>query len=122
MKEREARAKIVFLVTDGQPVYLDSIFDEGQSSKTFFVDGREMSSPVAVRVRSMTLATEDYAYADLGKVAEEARLEGIRLFCVTLDKDSVPPLSKVFGDSLIYLDRISSLPGRLVEIFRKMTR
>ncbi len=122
MEEREARAKIVFLVTDGQPVYLDAIRDEGKSSTTYYVDGREVQCEYPVRVRSMTTASESYAYADLAKVAEEARLGGVRLFCVTLDERSVQPLSRVFGDSLIYLDRVSSLPSHLVEIFRKMTR
>ncbi len=122
MGEREARAKIVFLVTDGQPIYLDEIKDEGKKSKTYYVDGREVESPVEVAVRSLTMESDAYAYADLGKVAEEARLAGIRLFCVTLDGESVGPLSKVFGDSLIYLDRVSSLPSRIVEIFKRLTR
>ena len=122
MRAREVRTKIVFLVTDGLPIYLSSLIDEGERSKHYFVDGREVTSAVAVPVRTITMANDDYVWADLGKVAEEARLDGIRLFCVTLDKESVPSLSKVFGDSLIYLDKISSLPVRLVEIFRRMTR
>ena len=122
MRTREARTKIVFLVTDGLPTYLSSLRDDGESSTRYYVDGREVTSQVAVRVRTFTVATDGYVWADLGKVAEEARLDGIRLFCVTLDKKSVPSLSKVFGDSLIYLDKVSSLPARLVDIFRKMTR
>ena len=122
MRAREARTKIVFLVTDGLPTYLSSFRDDGESSKRYYVDGREVTSQVAVRVRTFTVATDGYVWADLGKVAEEARLDGIRLFCVTLDKESVPSLSKVFGDSLIYLDKVSSLPARLVDIFRRLTR
>ena len=122
MSAREARANIVFLVTDGQPVYLDSIRDEGKSSTSYYVDGREVLSAVPVRVRTMTTASDGYAYADLGKVAEEAKAAGVRLFCVSLDEASVKPLSTVFGDYLIHLDSVSALPARLVEIFRKMTR
>jgi hypothetical protein len=122
MRDREARAKIVFLVTDGQPVYLDSIRDEGRTSKSYWVDGHEVSSPVPVRVRRLTTASDEYAYADLRKTAEEARLAGVLLVCVTLDAESLLPLSSVFGESLVYLDRASALPGRLVEIFRRMTR
>lgn len=122
MSASEERAKILFLVTDGQPFYVDSIRDDGEMSTTYSVDGREMISDVPLRVRTLTTASDEYAYADLRKVAEEAKAAGIRLFCVTLDGESVGPLSKVFGDSLIYLDRVSSLPSRLVEIFRRMTR
>lgn len=118
----EARVKLLFFITDGMPFYVDRIVDKGETSTTFNEDGVTMVSETPIRVSRIEGPSEDYAYADLARAFEEALDAGIRMICITLDESTVDRLSKIFGNSLVYLNDVSALPSRLVELFRKITR
>lgn len=122
MKEYDAKSKIIFFITDGFPCYFEDAIDRGETATVFFVDGtRRVEVEHPVPVVDAVYKKNQYVLHDLQKVREEAALAGIKLFCITLDADSITFMEDVFGHALIYLPDISELPKRLLEIFRKAT-
>jgi nitric oxide reductase activation protein len=117
----EEKTKIVFFITDGRPVYFEDEVDEGKTSRTYQIDGRDVEVSRKVRVCRMISQPPHYVRADLQKVREEAVLAGVHLFCITLEEAAVKFMGKVFGSSLVYLPNPGLLPRRLLEIFRKVT-
>ena len=67
------------------------------------------------------LRDNEYVFQDLLKVYQEAVMAGIKLFCITIDRPTPDVMGRMFGKALIYLPKISDLPRKLVEIFRKVS-
>ena len=121
IKEYEMKSKIIFFITDGLPYYFEEAIDEGEKSKSYFMDGVRVDIDKPVPVLSVVSKGRYYIRHDLRKVYEEAVMAGIHLFCITLDQGSVRFMEEIFGTSLVYLPDVSELPRRLIEIFRKVT-
>ncbi|TKB09134.1 nitric oxide reductase activation protein NorD [Desulforhopalus sp. IMCC35007] len=64
-----------------------------------------------------------YAIEDTKKALLEARGAGIHVFCVTIDKQAHEYLGHMFGRGhYIFIDNVDVLPGKLVELYRLLTR
>jgi nitric oxide reductase NorD protein len=64
-----------------------------------------------------------YAIEDTKKALLEARGAGIHVFCVTIDKQAHEYLGYMFGRGhFIFIDKVDALPGKLVELYRLLTR
>lgn len=122
MQVYDSKSKIIFFITDGFPFYFEGTVDRGERSKVFHIDGtKEVVLDRPVPVLSILQKRTTYIKHDLSKVYEEAVMAGIHLFCITLDENSVDFMGEIFGTSLIYLPRISELPRRLIDLFKKVT-
>jgi nitric oxide reductase NorD protein len=69
---------------------------------------------------------DDYAAAygieDTRQAVAEARLQGVRLFCLTIDRQGSLYLARMFGPhGYATLWEVTQLPGRLPEIYRRLT-
>ena len=69
---------------------------------------------------------DDYAGAygieDTRQAVAEARLQGVRLFCLTIDRQGSLYLGRMFGPhGYTTLWEVTQLPQRLPEIYRHMT-
>jgi nitric oxide reductase NorD protein len=69
---------------------------------------------------------DDYAGAygieDTRQAVAEARLQGIRLFCLTIDRQGSLYLARMFGPhGYTTLWEVTQLPQRLPEIYRRLT-
>lgn len=63
-----------------------------------------------------------YAIEDTKKALLEARGLGIHSFCITIDKAAHDYLEYMFGQgNYIFINNIPSLPGRLAELYKKLT-
>jgi nitric oxide reductase NorD protein len=52
----------------------------------------------------------------------EARLQGVRLFCLTIDRQGSLDLARMFGPhGYTTLGEVTQLPQRLPEIYRRLT-
>jgi nitric oxide reductase NorD protein len=64
-----------------------------------------------------------YAIEDTKKALLEARGAGVHVFCVTIDKQAHEYLGHMFGRGhFIFIDNVDALPGKLVELYRLLTR
>lgn len=64
----------------------------------------------------------EYAIEDTRKAILEARGAGVRVFCITIDKSAHDYLGHMFGRGhFIFIDKVESLPGKLVEMYRVLT-
>ena len=64
-----------------------------------------------------------YAIEDTKKALLEARGAGIHVFCVTIDKQAHEYLGHMFGRGhYIFINNVDVLPGKLVELYRLLTR
>ncbi|MEW6117211.1 MAG: hypothetical protein AB1553_09970 [Nitrospirota bacterium] len=64
----------------------------------------------------------DYGIEDTRKALLEIREQGIRPFCITIDREASLYLPHMFGESnFIVIDEVRKLPGRIVEIYRGLT-
>lgn len=64
----------------------------------------------------------DYAIEDTRKALIEASGLGIHPFCITIDREAQSYLPHLFGDgNYIFIDDVRKLPGRITEIYRKLT-
>jgi nitric oxide reductase NorD protein len=63
-----------------------------------------------------------YAIEDTRKALLEARGSGVSPFCITIDRSAHEYLTHMFGrGNYIFVDRVSSLPARMVEMYRLLT-
>lgn len=64
-----------------------------------------------------------YAIEDTRKALLEARGAGVHVFCVTIDKTAHEYLGHMFGrGQFVFIDNVDALPGKLVELYRQLTR
>ncbi len=64
-----------------------------------------------------------YAIEDTRKALLEARGGGVSPFCITIDKAAHEYLGHMFGrGNYIFIDRVSSLPAKMVDMYRLLTR
>jgi hypothetical protein len=91
----DARTKILFLISDGRPQ------DRGYSR-----EGVE----------------KEYAVHDTKKALDEAKMQGINSFCLTVDKNGHDYLKTMCSDmGYEILDDINDLPERLLVLYRRLT-
>ena len=91
----DARTKILFLISDGRPQ------DRGYSR-----EGVE----------------KEYAVHDTKKALDEAKIQGINSFCLTVDKNGHDYLKTMCSDmGYEILDDINDLPERLLVLYRRLT-
>ena len=91
----DARTKILFLISDGRPQ------DRGYSR-----EGVE----------------KEYAVHDTKKALDEAQMQGINSFCLTVDKNGHDYLKTMCSDmGYEILDDINDLPERLLVLYRRLT-
>ncbi|MCS6803058.1 MAG: VWA domain-containing protein [Dehalococcoidia bacterium] len=66
--------------------------------------------------------TGRYAIEDTRQALVEARLRGIRTFCLTIDSRAREYLPQMFGETgYTILDHVERLPHRLPELYRRLT-
>lgn len=64
-----------------------------------------------------------YAIEDTRKALLEARGSGVSPFCITIDKAAHEYLAHMFGrGNYIFIDRVSSLPAKMADMYRLLTR
>ncbi len=64
----------------------------------------------------------DYGVEDTRKALMEARERGLHPFCITIDKEARSYLPHMYGAAnYILIDNVSKLPGRIPEIYRRLT-
>ncbi len=64
-----------------------------------------------------------YAIEDTRKALLEARGNGVSPFCITIDKAAHEYLAHMFGrGNYIFIDRVSSLPAKMADMYRLLTR
>ncbi|MFZ5908299.1 MAG: nitric oxide reductase activation protein NorD [Nitrospirota bacterium] len=64
----------------------------------------------------------DYGIEDTRRALIEAKDQGIKPFCITIDKEASSYLPHMFGEvSYIVLDEVRKLPNRITEVYRKLT-
>ncbi len=64
----------------------------------------------------------DYGVEDTRKALIEARERGLHPFCITIDKEARSYLPHMYGAAnYILIDRVRKLPGRIPEIYRRLT-
>ncbi len=64
----------------------------------------------------------DYGVEDTRKALMEARERGFHPFCITIDKEARSYLPHMYGAAnYILIDNVSKLPGRIPEIYRRLT-
>ncbi|HET6450374.1 MAG TPA: hypothetical protein VFI08_03645 [Spirochaetia bacterium] len=121
LRAAEERSRVVFFITDGLPNYYEGTSGRMSMSSEYMIDGRTTTGAARVPVMEVVLQPDHYVRADLRKVREEAGLAGIHLFFVVLDAKAVGLFQDTFGSSLLFLPDVSRLPGRLLEVFRKLS-
>lgn len=63
-----------------------------------------------------------YAREDVREALLEARMKGIRPFCITIDRESEAELKDLYGDvGYTIIDDVMSLPEKMPGIYRKLT-
>jgi nitric oxide reductase NorD protein len=64
----------------------------------------------------------DYGVEDVRQAVAEARLQGVHVFCVTIDRHGESYLPRMFGPAgYTVLWNVSQLPERLPQIYRRLT-
>ncbi len=64
----------------------------------------------------------EYGIEDTRKALIEAKEQGIHPFCITIDQEAGTYLPHMYGEtSYIVIDDVRKLPGRITEIYRKLT-
>jgi nitric oxide reductase NorD protein len=64
-----------------------------------------------------------YAIEDTRKALLEARGYGVSPFCITIDKTAHEYLAHMFGrGNYMFIDKVSSLPAKMVDMYRLLTR
>lgn len=64
----------------------------------------------------------DYAIEDTRKALIETSGLGIHPFCITIDREAQSYLPHLFGEGhYIFIDDVRKLPGRITEIYRRLT-
>ena len=95
LNQQEARTKILFLISDGRPQ------DRGYSR-----EGVE----------------KEYAFHDTKMALNEAKLQGIDAFCLTVDKNGHDYLKTMCQDiGYEVLEDINDLPSRLLYLYKRLT-
>jgi nitric oxide reductase NorD protein len=61
-----------------------------------------------------------YGIEDARQAVAEARLQRIRTFCITVDREAPVYLPRLFGGSMTVLRRAEELPRVLVEVIRRL--
>ncbi len=89
---QESRTKLLIILTDGRPYDHD------------YGDAR-------------------YAREDVREALIEAKTHGITPFCITIDRESEQELKELYGDvGYTIIDDVLSLPEKLPNIYRRLTR
>ena len=95
LNQQEARTKLLFLISDGRPQ------DRGYSR-----EGVE----------------KEYAVHDTKMALNEAKLQGIDAFCLTVDKNGHDYLKTMCQDiGYEVLEDINDLPSRLLYLYKRLT-
>jgi nitric oxide reductase NorD protein len=64
----------------------------------------------------------DYGIEDTRHALTEAREQGIHPFCITIDKEAQSYLPHMYGEAnYIFIDDVRKLPGRITDIYRRLT-
>ncbi len=91
LKSVEARTRLFIILSDGKPEDWDAYKGE-------------------------------YAIEDTRKALIEAKERGIHPFCITIDKEARSYLPHMYGEAnYILIDDVKKLPGRITEIYRRIT-
>ncbi|WP_163338888.1 nitric oxide reductase activation protein NorD [Desulfopila sp. IMCC35008] len=65
----------------------------------------------------------EYAIEDTRKALLEARGKGVSPFCITIDKQAHDYLEHMYGTgNYMFINRIESLPAKMAQIYRMLTR
>lgn len=65
----------------------------------------------------------EYAIEDTKKALLEARGKGVSPFCITIDKQAHDYLEHMYGTgNYMFINRIESLPAKMAQIYRMLTR
>ena len=120
MSQREEKTKILFFITDGQANYCEYFDPKVQDAATPSLNQDQQDRKFGAK-GPLGMRGEEYVFQDLLKVYQEAVMAGIKLFCITIDLPTANVMTRIFGKALIYLPKISDLPRKLVEIFRKVS-
>jgi nitric oxide reductase NorD protein len=60
---------------------------------------------------------------DTRQAVAEARLQGVQVFCLTVDRKAPAYLPHLFGPAgYLLVPRIAALPARMVDVYRRLTR
>ncbi len=63
-----------------------------------------------------------YAMEDTRKALTEAKEQGVHPFCVTIDREARSYLRHMYGEAnYIIIDDVRQLPGRITDIYRRLT-
>ncbi|NTV94874.1 MAG: nitric oxide reductase activation protein [Thiobacillus sp.] len=93
LNEIEAKTKILVTLSDGRP---DDYFDAYRGP---------------------------YGIEDTRMALLEARRAGIHPFCITIDKEARDYLPHMYGHArYVILDEVGQLPGKVADIYRRLTR
>ncbi|MFZ2955903.1 MAG: hypothetical protein WA705_03270 [Candidatus Ozemobacteraceae bacterium] len=123
LKTRPEKVRVIFFFTDGMPQY-----DEGRGSappEEIWAAGRRVNlrGHTATDTATDTFScSNEHILQDLRKCHEEALTAGIRIFCLTIDPEAAPLMSKAFGKGAIFLPKVELLPSKLLDLFRLATR
>jgi nitric oxide reductase NorD protein len=61
-----------------------------------------------------------YGIEDTRQAVFEAKLQGIRTFCITVDREAPIYLPRIFGSSMAVLRRADTLPRVLIDVVRRL--
>jgi len=65
---------------------------------------------------------EEYALEDTKMALREARQQGIRPFCLTIDREATGYVKRMYGDvQYLILDDVADLPERLPRVYQRLT-
>jgi nitric oxide reductase activation protein len=65
---------------------------------------------------------DDYSLDDTKMALREARMKGVDVFCLTIDRDADHYVKRMYGDvRYLVIDRVEALPERLPRIYQRLT-
>ncbi|MBI4998303.1 MAG: hypothetical protein HZC22_15705 [Rhodocyclales bacterium] len=92
LAERPVRHKLLVTLSDGRP---DDFGDEYRGS---------------------------YGIEDTRQALQEARRQGVRSYCVTIDRHGADYLKRMYGPAAYtVLDEVGKLPTKIADIYRRLT-
>ncbi|MGQ9514659.1 MAG: nitric oxide reductase activation protein NorD [Thermoproteota archaeon] len=97
LEQTESKTKLLIVLSDGHP--LDMIPRPGEP-----------------------LYEGEYSVQDTRMALKEAKIRGIRPFCITVDTKATDYISKMYADvNYTIIDNLSKLPERMPTIYRRLT-
>jgi hypothetical protein len=96
---------------------------EGSGSKTKLLVVISDGHPLDMMPRpGEPLYQGEYSRQDTRMALKEARLRGIRPFCITVDKEAMDYISLMYADvNYTIIDDVAKLPERMPAIYRRLT-